>query len=634
MSRSAPRPPRAGATSRSRAPAPAVEIPSGHDARAAVLLWAGLATLVATRAAAGWAPDMAWWGWNVHRFLAPLSSGAPWAAAALALVPPVARVGVRAVAACGRFVERRPVIAGALVAAGAGALVAAFPDRLQYVGDTMLRVGALARGEDPRMLSPQAFPLDVLVHYAAPFALVKAGRATPQAIVVVIGAIGAAALGAAATAFARAIVAGPAARIAAAGIALFGGWLCLFTGENKAFAEMVAVVVAFAACAFAAVRDVRARPGGVLAGDVPASLVGAGLCVAAGVLFHRFALGLVPAWVLAWALWARARDTAPAPARATSFARRTLALVGLLAPIAVLAAMAPRLARTILDYDLATNFANAEARSEGGVLAAAFAPPRLLDVANLVLFLVPLAIPAAWAAFARGDDGAPAVAAARRRQGWIAAAIAAPFVLVFLFARPPQGLVRDWDSFATAGAALGVLAAWTVARAIDRSGRAWLAVPVLAVTAACSVQWLVHFNDESRSLARLEALMLEPPARSAADRTRTWDLIGWRHFSAQRYTPAARAFEHAVEAAPSPRNLTHWAMALAMAGDHRRGFELYVRAAERDTNFVLAWMGVGAGAVNLGEWAAAERAARHLVRLAPDHPQTQELVRYLAGRAP
>src|SRR5437016_5136470 len=71
--------------------------------------------------------------------------------------------------------ERAPWLAASIAAGTAAALVGAFPDRLHYVGDFMLRIGAVRQQQRPDVLSPQAFPLDVLVHYAAPLQVDRVG---------------------------------------------------------------------------------------------------------------------------------------------------------------------------------------------------------------------------------------------------------------------------------------------------------------------------------------------------------------------------------------------------------------------------------------------------------------------------
>ena len=609
---------------------------AGLDPAAAVL-WAGLAALAVARAAATFAPSRALWGLDVQRDLGALAAWVPWSLAAAALVPGVARLLAPALERFGRAIGGAPWAAGLFAALLAVLLVGAFPDRLHYVGDFLLRIGAVRQEESPDVLSPQAFPLDVLAHYAAPLHAERAGWMSAEAAVRAIGALGAGLLAMVAVLFAGAIEVGPAARAAAFATVLFGGYLCLYTGESKAFAEMVIAVVAVAGFALSMLRGAAEARGA--AGALPrapgaggtatrgapgaGAVLGAGLSLGLGVLFHRFALGLVPAWLVAVLVWLGALR-----ARAL---RSVAALLGFAVPLVVLGVMAPRIWSTVSAYDLGANFA-AAAPVRPGALAGALDPAHLLDVLDLVLFLSPAAFVGLALALVPGLAGRrDAAPRGGRGEAAVMIALVAPFALVMLLARPPQGPLRDWDSLATPAAALSVGAAWSIARALARSRQAWLAAAVVLGVAAPAFQWLEHYADPARSRARLEALMTGPPARPALDRARTWDFLGWRYFREQRFDAAARAFERASTAAPSPSNLTHWAMAEAMRGRHDRALAIYEQAVDRDSNFTLGWFGVGVSAINSGNRAQASRAAGALTRLAPDNPKTREIVEWVGG---
>src|SRR5262249_5213565 len=140
------------------APAPA--------GRAALALWVVLAVLLAARAALAFVPSMWFWGLNVQRFLAPLPAWGPWALALLALIPPLARPLAPFLGRIGDELSRPR---GAAVAALCAALlVLAFPDRVRFVGDFLLRQGTVEQAGQPAVLFPQALPLDVFLHYRLP----------------------------------------------------------------------------------------------------------------------------------------------------------------------------------------------------------------------------------------------------------------------------------------------------------------------------------------------------------------------------------------------------------------------------------------------------------------------------------
>lgn len=569
-----------------------------RSARDVLVLGTALGALLVLRAGLAFVPNMAWWGLNLQRFLAPGVGWGLWALAAIALVPALGRAADRPLTALGQAIERRgPLVALATALLG-GLLAWAFADRLLYVGDAALRLGAVILGENPETLSPQALPLDVWLHFTLPHQLVRSGMSAEHALRA-IGALDAALLGAAAVAFARAVDTGPLGRVVALAGVLFGGYLCLFTGEGKAFAELCVCLVAFAACALRVVRDGR-------------GLLGMGLALALAIALHRLAIAMLPAFALAWIAWLRGRA-------ADGAWRRPGVLAAAAIPAVALVTTLPRIARTFAGYDVGKHVLNRDALAGRSVVQGWLEPLHLLDVVNLVLMLAPLVPVAVVAAIAmRRDARAPA-------ERWLLPALWLPFAAVLLLTWPRQGLVRDWDVFAASGVALAIAAAATLA---DRAGREKRGLALALVLAAVvpSVQWVVHFHDPVAGSHRIEALLQEPPARAASDRAATWDFLGWRYDRAGDYAASAHAFRSASEIAPSPRFLTNWAMAETLRGNHADARELYARAAARDSNFTLAWFGLAVAALNTGRLDECERAVPHLLRLAPENPKTHEIV--------
>ena len=70
-------------------------------------------------------------------------------------------------------------------------------------------------------------------------------------------------------------------------------------------------------------------------------------------------------------------------------------------------------------------------------------------------------------------------------------------------------------------------------------------------------------------------------------------------------------------------------MAATFNGRQSEAASIYAQAVARDSNYVLGWFGLGVTAINSGQRAEAERAARALERLAPDNPKTREIVEWL-----
>src|SRR5262249_7708174 len=138
-----------------------------------------------------------------------------------------------------------------------------------------------------------------------------------------VGAIEAAALGVLAVSLARALSLRGAAAVAAADALFFGGYLGMYTGFSKAFAELCLLMACMGGVGLRVIREGR-------------GLLALGLTVAIGVTLHRSALGFLPAAALAWTLWLRvhAKDGAW---------RKPEVIAGLAIPLIALAVMVPRI---------------------------------------------------------------------------------------------------------------------------------------------------------------------------------------------------------------------------------------------------------------------------------------------------
>jgi len=597
-------------------------------ARAATALWAALAALLLARLALAFVPSMWFWGLNVQRFLAPVPAWGLWAVALLGLAPPVARALTPPL---GRLGEELARPRGTVVAAILVALLAlALPDRVRFVGDFLLRQGTVEQAGQPAVLFPQALPLDVLLHYRLPSALVAARILDANAAARALGALEAALLAVLACGFARTLAFRGAAGLAVAAVVFFGGTLCMFTGFSKAFAEMVLLVAAAGVFGLRAVREGR--------GLLPLALV-----LALGLTLHRSALGLVPAAALAF-VWgwrpreararkieragraerARAREKRPDDAHARSHAWRIAAVA---IAVAALAVMLPRILATMMRWD-AVHLSPPEVRAQGGMLRAAFAGTRPADMLGLLTALSPLAIAIPPLGILLGR------VPSRGRELALLATLAAPFVVSVPLLHPAQGLYRDWDDFAAGGQALSLVTAWLVGETLRAApGRSWLAAAVTLGVAAAALQWLAHFADLERGLARVEAFMAESPRRGDAERGKTWDYLGIRNLRLGRWDAAGRAFSHAAETAPSPRILLEWGTAELRRRNWVEACDLFRRVIAVSPEEAHAWQGLAAAAMELGDREEARRAAETLQRLRPgDAVARQTLERLGAGR--
>ena len=270
----------------------------------------------------------------------------------------------------------------------------------------------------------------------------------------------------------------------------------------------------------------------------------------------------------------------------------------------------------------------------GVALAAAFAPLRLLDLANLLLFLVPLA-PLLFVRAGRTGGGAD-----RERTTAFLLALALPFAAALFFLRPAQGIARDFDDYAAGALALGLVVAARAGGVLRAAPRpAWLAAALLAGAAVPVAQWLVLQGDLPRALARAEALANGPPPRAESERAQLWDYVGGRRFRAGEYGPAARDLGRAAALAPSPRLLLGWAEAAGRAGDWVTAERAYARLLERappgDVVLrALAWYGLaGAALQGRDDLAVGRERLERALALRPDYPEARRLLEQVESEA-
>ncbi len=603
----------AGGASGALAPAPP------GATHAAWTLWGLACALVILRAALAFVPTMHAWSLNHQRFLAPLAGWLPWALAALALAPALARRATPALAWLGDRIAAAH--AGVTVAcmAGAAALVWLLPDRVRFVGDFLLRQGTVEVGEQQSTIYPQALPLDVLLHYRLPMALAARGIADANGAGRVLGALEAALLAGLALAFTRVLARRGAAAATTAALVFFGGALGMFTGYSKAFSELMLLTVVAATAGLAALRGDAAEPR-------PRGLLTLGIAIAIGVTLHRSALTFTPALVLVWWIWLR---------RAGAGALRKPAVIAALAiPVAAIAIMTPRIVADVLKWDT-VHFNPAEVQAAGGPLRAALAGGRPLDLLNLLLLLAPFALAAPAVAWLLRRD-------LQRRAGLLMLVVLAlPMVLGAPFIHPAQGLFRDWDDFAPTGIAVSLVAAWLAGETLRLApGRAWIGVALTVGAIAPAWQWLALNADVAHGLPRVRAFMLEPPRRTPAERAKTWDYLGIVSYRAQRWSEAAEALGHAAETGPSERVLLEWAMSTTNAGDLDGAAAIYRQLLARAPRVSYGWLGLGAVTSRLAAtagpgprrdaWVAESRhAVIQLLELQPGNDDGRRLLQYL-----
>jgi len=580
--------------------------------RVALALWLTLALLAAGRAAASLAHDMTWWGLDAQRFLPPLSGGLPWLVMTLALLPVLGAALAPAASRLGDSLVRHPRGAAAIAALLSAAVVLALPDQTIYVGDFAMRSGTILTARDPERLFPQAMALDLLVHVRLPQYLITQLGWTVQMALRGLGALGAAVLALAAVRLPRALGLGGAAALAVAVTVWAGGTLGMFTGYGKSAIELTALTALAGAASLEAVGS-----GG--------GLVTLGLCAALALGFHRSGIVLAPLALTGLAL-------APVP---WSRAPRWIgaALVAL-----ALALFGPRAIHLIATFDVLHHLAPAETRAAGGMLGSLVDPLHLLDVANVILVLAPLApllITLAIVLPRAGSAGAAAPAAdpaSFRRRAIVLALLVLPALATLLLTRPQQGIFRDRDVFAPAGAALSVLTACAAGAALMPRPRAWLALALVLGAVVPSIQWLALWHQPRVAVAYVRRYIEGPPERAAWDRAATWDYLGTRALVERRGDEAAAAYAKAVQAAQNPRLIGEWGMAELIRNQYARAESLFQRTVELDPNSTIGWNGLATAASWTGDTAACAVAEAGLMRTDPGNPRIAEL-RALLARA-
>jgi len=585
---------------------------SEAQGRGAIALWAVLAALALARALSPLAPSMDLWALNLNRFLSPPAIWIPSILAAAALIPPVARRAAPFLASLGDGLANGGLFAYACAALTLLVVAALLPDRVWFLGDFQLRQATLA---DPAGVLPfwypYCLPLDLFLHDTLGRLLIHRFDWVENDYGRLLGAIEAALLGGFALRFTKALgVRGVPALLAWSTIG-FSGALTLFTGYGKSFTEMTVLMVASGAFAIEIAQGRR-------------SLTGLSLAVSLAFFLHRSALGFLPAYVIAAGV--TLRDAGNKSGEVVKPVRngmpRWRAALPTLAPAVALAIMGRTIFGIVRRTD-AIHFAPPEVRHEG-LLRATFTASRLTDLANIMILMCPLVIAALLVLVL--DRRRPGTL----RETMLLGALTLPFLLIAPFVHPTQGLMRDWDCFAVAGAGLSMLAAWILARALDGRRRlAWLGVAaLLGVTTPC-LTWLLHNTDRDRGLQRVEALLAGPPTRAAHERASAWEFLGLRRADLGDPFGAAAAFGHEAEIEPSPQVLRHWAVTEAMLGDLSYARAIYRDLVARFPTEAGAWFELAMLDARAGDRDAARHSVGEALRLNPSNTAAKEFLENL-----
>jgi hypothetical protein len=538
----------------------------------------GVVALLALRVLAALLPGRWLWGLDLGRDLAPLSFALGLGLTLVACAPPV----FRAIARAGPTSRGVTWLVACAAAVALAVFMLAHPDQTLWTGDTALRHGEFTTVEKPETIAKQALRGDLFLHHTLPRALASTTGASPEDVGRAQGALLALLTVLAGFRLAEVLGARGIAAFAVAAIAAATGALALDNGYAKATVELACLTT------FLAPALVRLATDGSGLGTL-------GSLVALSLLLHRSALALVPVWLVgAWLAL-----------RAGRGGERTT-WIGLALPVVSLAVVGPQLWRVFTSFDVPFHL------TAGGTttpFATALAPGHLVDVANVLVLLCPLA-PLLPLLFVLGPRPTP--------RAWLAmATFALPPVLLVLLVPPQQGLARDWDVFAFAGSALAAVVAWRAATLLGaRTPGAGLPLALAALVPA--LQWAALPLDANRAMARAESLLVGPPTRDREEAAQGLATLGMSRYVRGDIPGGRRLFQLSMDRSPHPRMLVQWGLIANMSGHPDEALGYFRRSTTINPDLTSAWQGVAESAGALGDSASLGDAIVALERLEPD----------------
>ncbi|TMQ73955.1 MAG: hypothetical protein E6K81_02025 [Candidatus Eisenbacteria bacterium] len=482
--------------------------------------------------------------WAALLLIVPPASNWFWAVNGFRSLPEGARgaLALAALAALGLVLLRvrsRPL---AMALALAAALAVAFPlrERIHLLGDTQLRLRAMAiftahlitptLGEWSTRL--HANPLDIAVDFLGAIALRGLGASLTQAVSLVSLALAGLYLAGAWRAVGR-LAPAPDARLALCAAVVVSGTLEAFAG----YAESAGLLLAAAAWWWAEML----RP---LDGTRQAVRVAAAWLA----LFLAHRLALVMLLPLAWRILGT-----PLPGDRPEARARLLEA----------AALAAALAAATLALGVGGRQLGVDAREIlNAILGAARAVPPS-DWLNELALVAPLACLTPWLVGRAALTGALS-----RPEARLLLVGAAPLVpLLWLLPSAPSGLGmhRDWDLGVLAGLSLSLTAAALLARLPSSRLRGAL-LCLLPLLALQSGGWLAVNASEAASLRRARALVEQPPGLAQPHLSHLHLYLGQRAMDLGLAAAAAPEFEASFRLDPNPRRALFAAEAWARAG--------------------------------------------------------------------
>jgi len=571
--------------------------------------WAGRALLCIlalcwiARLAGTTTGSTALWGINSAAYLPVWFAWATLGLFGAALVPPIGGALTRGLERVGRQYETPSNKALLWLFATVAVGMICLPDRVGFTGDYLLRLSSAKASGSPVTIFPQALPLDLWLHVTVPHELARLRLAPVEVTSRVLDALEAGCLALLVVTLVRLSGARGATLASASLVILAGGSLAIFTGLSKAFTELVVLAAALAVSTF---------PGSTSFGRVVSSLA----IFAIALAMHRAALILTPVVVFGLAGWLRTSVRREPPVKRCAIA--VMILVGI---VLAWEAFVP-----IASLDLPGGLVWPGHRTSSDSLGM-----RMLDLANLVVFLVPsLVLVPAVLLDSRVRDGF------RGRGGWWYACLAIPSGLLIGLVDAPQGYFRDWDMFAIAGLLLSVVSALAIGRFLSRALQyAWLGAAVVLSTVVPCMQHLMLQSNSQAGLRRVAGFAeANPPHRSAVQRASVLAFLGKRAWDSGDVASAASYGRRAAELVPTPSMLTLWGDAEEEQGHLATAESIYVRLAAASPTNIRAWLGLARVRLTSGRPLDAAAAAESALAIQPGSSHAADLLRAARASSP
>ena len=376
------------------------------------------------------------------------------------------------------------------------------------------------------------------------------------------------------------------------------GYLCVFTGSARDTVEFLPVNLLLLTSLHMRIR-----------GHSPWSILPE-LAMAALLMLHRTAVCMVPIYLYATIQSSLATSSRPRLSVRWWVGAAILGLVTLV--------MMPRIVHLGLSFDLPMNAEWLVSRRWAGhPLADA---SLLWDVVNAIVMLAPAA-PLGLLVFGLRSGG----------ERWFCLLAVAGW-LPLLLVTPHQGVYRDYDAYAGLALTLGYCAVLGLSSGVTYTTR--LGRWAFALTAISSLQAALGLLLVSSSAASTEervrqGILLARPVQQR-EKSLMHEYLGANAERRGLWKEAALRFGAAAELVPAPVRVIRAGRAAAYASDWTGAREWFGKLIGRDSSSVIGWCGYSASSWMVGDTTLAREAEARLAQLSRSPNERLVALRFLA----